>query len=333
MFARIAHQLRGRVETHRLTVEKRGSECCRMMALEPCRHIDQERKARCVTLRKSVTRETLNLPEHLRSKLFGIPTSPHAGLQLILECSNLISGALPCSDGAAQFVRLTGRKAGCYYGKQHRLLLKEWHTKRLSKDGANGFVGIVRCISTVAPTQVWVHHIPLNWPRAHNGNFNHQVIETARFQARQHTHLRAAFDLKYPHRVGATRHFIRCWVFSRNGAVGQHSSAGTIARPARHRAVVSKINRFTNSSEHPQCQYVHLQHAHGINIIFIPLNDGARIHARVAHWHKFAQRTISDDESANMLRKMTWEPFYCRGNPHRFRRFWWNAERFRCFTQ
>ena len=173
VFARIAYQLRGRVETHRLTVEKRGSECCRMMTLEPCRHIDQERKARCVALWKSVTRETLNLPEHLRSKLFGIPPGTHTGLQLILECSNLISGTLPCSDGAAQFVRLTGRKAGCYHGKQHRLLLKEWHAKGLSKDGANGFVGIVGRISAVAPTQVWVHHISLNGPRAHNGNFNH----------------------------------------------------------------------------------------------------------------------------------------------------------------
>ena len=191
----------------------------------------------------------------------------------------------------------------------------------------------MRDISAVTPTQVWVHHISLNRPRAHNGNFNHQVIEAARLEARQHTHLRAAFDLKDPHCVGATRHLIRRWVFGRNSAVGQRSSAGWIARPARNWTAISKINRFANSGKHPQCEYVHLQHAHGINVIFIPLNDGACVHARVAHWHKFAQRAISDDESANMLRKVTGESFYCRSNPHCFRRFRRNAKRFRCLTE
>jgi hypothetical protein len=59
----IPHDLRGRVEAHRLRVEQRGSERRRVMALQPARDIDQVREARGVALGKAVFAEALDLVE------------------------------------------------------------------------------------------------------------------------------------------------------------------------------------------------------------------------------------------------------------------------------
>ena len=43
---RIAHQLRGRVKAHRLTVDERGAKGRRLVALQPGGGVDQQREAR-----------------------------------------------------------------------------------------------------------------------------------------------------------------------------------------------------------------------------------------------------------------------------------------------
>ena len=40
-------------------------------------------------------------------------------------------------------------------------------------------------------------------PGPHDRDLDHQVVELARLQARQHRHLRARFDLEHADRVGA----------------------------------------------------------------------------------------------------------------------------------
>jgi len=52
VLARIAHELRGLVEAHRLAVENGGAEDIRIVALDPGRRIDKQRKAGGVTLGK-----------------------------------------------------------------------------------------------------------------------------------------------------------------------------------------------------------------------------------------------------------------------------------------
>ena len=61
----ITKNLRGRVETQRLTVEQRGGERCGMVAFEPRARIDQQREARRVRLGKAVAGESLDLLEDL----------------------------------------------------------------------------------------------------------------------------------------------------------------------------------------------------------------------------------------------------------------------------
>src|SRR6185312_5492422 len=63
VLARVAHELRRRIESHRLAVEKRSGEDLGMEPLDPRRGIDQQRETGGVAFRKSVFAETFDLPK------------------------------------------------------------------------------------------------------------------------------------------------------------------------------------------------------------------------------------------------------------------------------
>src|SRR4029077_5549754 len=63
VLARVAHELGRLIEAHRLAVEDRGAEDVRVVALDPGRHIDEEREARRMAFGKSVFAKTLDLAE------------------------------------------------------------------------------------------------------------------------------------------------------------------------------------------------------------------------------------------------------------------------------
>ena len=61
MLLRVAHDLRRRVEAHRLAVEQRGGEHIRIVAFDPGGDIDEVREARGVAFGKAVFAEALDL--------------------------------------------------------------------------------------------------------------------------------------------------------------------------------------------------------------------------------------------------------------------------------
>ena len=63
VLAHVAHDLRRRIEAHRLRVEQRRREHVRIAALEPGRRVDQQREARGVAFGKTVFAEALDLLE------------------------------------------------------------------------------------------------------------------------------------------------------------------------------------------------------------------------------------------------------------------------------
>src|SRR3546814_8276066 len=63
LIAGIAHDLRRRVETHRLGVEQSGPEYVGMMMLHPARGIGDLRKDRCMAIRKAIAPDALDLLE------------------------------------------------------------------------------------------------------------------------------------------------------------------------------------------------------------------------------------------------------------------------------
>src|SRR5690606_12653135 len=86
---------------------------------------------------------------------------------------------------------------------------------------------------TVSTAQVRMHHATLNGARANQSDLHHQVIEFSWAETRQHGHLSATLDLKYPDGVGLTDHVVGGLVLG--GDAGDHLQGIEVlpwARPA-----------------------------------------------------------------------------------------------------
>ena len=136
-----------------------------------------------------------------------------------------------------------------------------------------------------------MHHAALDGAGPHDGHFHHQVVKLARLQARQHAHLGAAFDLEHAHGVGGADHVVGVRVFG--GDVGQ-PPALTAQRGAQ-------IQAAAQCAEHAQRQHVHLHQAHFVQVVLVPLDDGAVCHGRVFNRHQPRQRPLREHKAAHML--------------------------------
>jgi hypothetical protein len=118
-------------------------------------------------------------------------------------------GADPAEGGhgAAQLVGLAGREAAGDDGDVHRLLLEQRHAQRLASTAS-----VPAWETTPAPAlsaaQVGMDHVALDRAGADNRHLDDQIVIAARPEARQHRHLRPAFDLEDADGVGAADHVI-----------------------------------------------------------------------------------------------------------------------------
>ncbi len=201
---------------------------------------------------------------------------------------------LPCGHRAAQFVGLVGAEVCRIHGQLHHLLLEQRHAERAFQYVPESRRRILDCLFTVPAPQVGMHHVALDRARPHDRHLNHQIVEIRRPVPRQHRHLRAAFDLEHTHRVGTLDQLV----------------SGAIVRRDRRQRVIHAIVRaqqieaFAYAGQHAQCQAIDLQHAHGVQIVFVPLDDGAIRHRRVFHRHHLVQRHIGNHETAHVLRQV-----------------------------
>src|SRR5512135_2393334 len=88
VLARVPHDLCWCIETHRLGVQKRGSEYVRIAAFQPGRGINQERKTRRVAFRESVFAEAFDLLETALGEIAFIAIGQHAVDHLALESAD-----------------------------------------------------------------------------------------------------------------------------------------------------------------------------------------------------------------------------------------------------
>ncbi len=130
VLARVAHDLRRRVEAHRLRVQQRGGEGVRIAAFQPGRGIDQQREAGGVAFREAVFAEALDLVEAALGEVARVAVRQHAVDHLALETADG-ADALEGGHGAAQFVGLRRREAGGDDGNLHRLFLEQRHAQGL----------------------------------------------------------------------------------------------------------------------------------------------------------------------------------------------------------
>ena len=119
--------------------------------------------------------------------------------------------------GAAQAVGFARREAGPDNRNLHGLFLEKGNTKRFREHGLQCLRGIFNGLGAGTPTQIGMHHVALNRPRADDRDLDHKVIEAAGLEARQHRHLRAAFDLEHADRIRPAQHLVDIRIFRRHG--------------------------------------------------------------------------------------------------------------------
>ena len=62
-----------------------------------------------------------------------------------------------------------------------------------------------------------------------------------------------------------------------------------------------EIERAPDHGEHAEAEHIDLEQAQGLEIVLVPLNDGALRHRRVLRRHELSERPARDDEAAGVL--------------------------------
>ena len=186
VLARVAHELRGGIEAHRLRIEQGAGEHRRMMALDPGRDIDQPGEGQRVALGKAVRAEALDLVIAALGEVARIAARGHARDHLVLELvdrADIAKGG----HGAAQPVGFGRGEAGGGDRQLHRLFLEDRHAIGIAEQ-ADQFVGIVRrrrgwifdLFLAAAAAQVGMDHIPLDRARTDDRHLHGEVVERPR---------------------------------------------------------------------------------------------------------------------------------------------------------
>ena len=71
------------------------------------------------------------------------------------------------------------------------------------------------------------------------------------------------------------------------------------------RVLLEQIEAPPDRREHPERQAIDLEDAQCVQVILVPLDDGAAGHAGILDRHDFAQRQPGQNHAADMLRQVT----------------------------
>ena len=99
-------------------------------------------------------------------------------------------------------------------------------------------------------------------PGPHDGDFDHQVVEAARLETRQHAHLGPALDLKDADGVGPADHLV-------HGGVLRAGSSASVSATAMMSG--DQIEALADGREHAQSQDIDFQNAQRVEIVLVPL--------------------------------------------------------------
>ena len=67
---------------------------------------------------------------------------------------------------------------------------------------------------------------------------------------------------------------------------------------------LDEIEAAPDGRQHPETQHVHLEQPERVEIVLVPLDDGAVLHRRVLDRHQLGERPARDHEAADVLRQM-----------------------------
>ena len=134
-----------------------------------------------------------------------------------------------------------------------------------------------------------MNHVPLDRAGTDDGHLDDQIVEPLGLHPRQHGHLGAALDLEHPHRIGLRQHLVDRRILGRN--VGQVGDA-------------HGVHGLLDGGEHAQRQHIDLHQAQRIDVVLVPLDEGAVLHGGVADRHGLVEAALGQHEAAHMLREM-----------------------------
>ena len=289
MLFRVPHQLRRGVEAHGLAVQQGGAEHRRVVAFQPGAGIGDQREAGGMAFGKAIGAKALDLREGAGGEFRLIAMRHHAGDQLVAEMGDA-AGHLEGGHGAAQLVGLAGGKPGADDGDLHGLLLEQRHAQRLAQHAAERFGGEGDRLAALPPAEIGVDHIALDRPGADNGHLNDQVIKSAGLHARQHGHLRPAFDLEGAHRVGPGDHAVGLGILGRDGG---HIEPQPMM-------LFQQGKTAAEAAQHAQAQHIHLHHLQAIGVILVPFDHLALGHGGGGDGDEVIEPVARQHEAAGM---------------------------------
>ena len=142
-----------------------------------------------------------------------------------------------------------------------------------------------------------MHHAALDRAGADDRDLDHEIVEIGGFQPRQHRLLRARLDLEHADRVGALAHRVDLGILGRNVLHRQRAPA----QPRDH------VEAAADRRQHPERQAIDLEEPQRVEVVLVPLDDGAIRHRRVLDRHHALQQVARDHEPADVLRQVARE--------------------------
>ena len=98
----------------------------------------------------------------------------------------------------------------------HRLLLEDRHAQRPPEDPlqlvGRAMLGVGagegHRLLALPALEIGMDHVALDRPRPDDRHLDHQIVEAARLEPRQHVHLRPALDLEHAERIALAQHVV-----------------------------------------------------------------------------------------------------------------------------
>ena len=140
-------------------------------------------------------------------------------------------------------------------------------------------------------------HVALDGAGPHDRHLDHEIIERARLEARQHVHLRPAFDLENADRLRLAQHVVGRFVLARE--IGERQIFPLVRG--------HQIERTADAGEHPEAQHIDLHQPDRGQIVLVPFDECALVHRPVADRHDLHERAARQHEAADVLRQMARE--------------------------
>ena len=156
-------------------------------------------------LGEAVGAESLDLLEASLGEVALVTICDHAADDLVLERVD-VAEAAEAGDGPPHSVGLVGREAVQWTAISIACSWKIGTPKVFCVIHSMALPGILGTGSSPFRRRRYGWTMPPDRAGADDRYLDDEVVETPRPQAREHRHLRPAFDLERPHRVGGTDH-------------------------------------------------------------------------------------------------------------------------------